>query len=82
MKHSLLLAIALITLALSLNNAFARSLHFNSPQQDEAATYFQKGIDQQKNGQFEAAIESFQKVVELDPKFIPAYHISDWLTRN
>jgi tetratricopeptide (TPR) repeat protein len=74
MKNLILLLTALITLPLTCDSVSGRSDNFSRVQQAEAESYFQKGLEQQKNGQFEAAIKSFQKAIELDPKFISAYH--------
>ena len=41
--------------------------------QKSVTEYFNEGIQRYRNAEYKAAIQSFNKVLELNPKFIEAY---------
>jgi tetratricopeptide (TPR) repeat protein len=79
MKNKLLLLNALLCLMLVVH--LAKALPTNRPLQepDNALTHFKKGIKQERASNFQEALKSYQRAVELEPNFLYAQFRLAWV---
>jgi tetratricopeptide (TPR) repeat protein len=71
-------SVARVAIAVFLAVLIATLLWFAAPTTESAVAINNQGVDYNRKGEYNTAVETFDRAIELDPAFAPAYSNRGW----